>query len=204
MIRQFGLLLAVGIAVICFASIILPLATLGIREYQSPTKGGDFSEGYLGRFVVRLGSLPAVVGHPAGHRQRGHPGRRPVRRGRAELQTDPIQWVNQESQTIKDIREVEEQVGSSSEFGVFFRADDVFTDEFTQYAHDFAGRCAGRRTPTTSSRPRASRGPMGGLLQVPGASDIAPTGEEVRGRLRGRAGRHPGRRRSAPTARPST
>ena len=42
-----------------------------------------------------------------------------------ELQTDPIQWVNQESQTIKDIREIEHQVGSSSEFGVVFRADDV-------------------------------------------------------------------------------
>ena len=64
MIRQFGLLLAVGIAVICFASIILPLATLGIREYKSPTKGGDYSEGFLGRFVVRLGSLPSGVAVP--------------------------------------------------------------------------------------------------------------------------------------------
>ena len=32
MIRDFGLLLAVGIAVICINSIILPLAVLGIRE----------------------------------------------------------------------------------------------------------------------------------------------------------------------------
>ncbi|HEY5888302.1 MAG TPA: MMPL family transporter, partial [Acidimicrobiales bacterium] len=48
MIRQFGLLLAVGIAVICLASIILPLAALGIREFRSPTTGKDFSEGYLG------------------------------------------------------------------------------------------------------------------------------------------------------------
>ena len=36
MIRQFGYLLAVGIAVICLASIVIPLATLGIREYKSP------------------------------------------------------------------------------------------------------------------------------------------------------------------------
>src|SRR5204863_8771521 len=37
MLRQFGLLLAVGIAVICLCSIILPLAILGIREFRSPT-----------------------------------------------------------------------------------------------------------------------------------------------------------------------
>ena len=38
-----------------------PLAALGAREFRSPTKGSDFSEGALGRFVVRLGSLPAAV-----------------------------------------------------------------------------------------------------------------------------------------------
>ena len=37
MIRDFGLLLAVGIAVICLGSIIMPLAILGIREFRSPT-----------------------------------------------------------------------------------------------------------------------------------------------------------------------
>ena len=59
MIRDFGLLLAVGIAAICLGSIILPLAILGIREYKSPTKGRDFREGPLGRLVVWLGSIPA-------------------------------------------------------------------------------------------------------------------------------------------------
>ena len=45
MIRDFGLLLAVGIAVICLNSIVMPLAVLGIREYRSPTKGRDFRRG---------------------------------------------------------------------------------------------------------------------------------------------------------------
>ena len=62
MIREFGLLLAVGIAVICLTSIIVPLATLGIREYRSPTKARDFREGLLGRLTVRLGSLPLWAG----------------------------------------------------------------------------------------------------------------------------------------------
>ena len=59
MIRDFGLLLAVGIAAICIGSIILPLAILGIREFKSPTKGRDFRAGPLGRLVVWLGSIPA-------------------------------------------------------------------------------------------------------------------------------------------------
>ena len=58
MLRQFGLLLAVGVAAICVNSIIAPLAILGIREYKSPTKRKDFREGPLGRLVVWLGSLP--------------------------------------------------------------------------------------------------------------------------------------------------
>src|SRR3954447_1178856 len=95
MIRQFGLLLAVGIAAICLCSIILPLAILGIREYRSPTKGKDFREGPLGRLVVWLGSLPAggapppppprAAGgrpHPPRHRQRGDLPRRRRGRGR--------------------------------------------------------------------------------------------------------------------------
>ena len=60
MIRDFGLLLAVGIAAICIGSIILPLAILGIREFKSPTKGRDFRAGPLGRLVVWLGSIPLV------------------------------------------------------------------------------------------------------------------------------------------------
>ena len=64
MIRDFGLLLAVGIAVICLNSIVMPLAALGIREYRSPTKGRDFREGALGRLTVWLGSLPQACAIP--------------------------------------------------------------------------------------------------------------------------------------------
>src|SRR4030081_2959127 len=64
MLRQFGLLLAVGIAVICLCSIVAPLAALGIREYKSPTKGKDFRTGPLGRLVVWLGALPGSIAIP--------------------------------------------------------------------------------------------------------------------------------------------
>ena len=57
MLREFGLLLIIGVIAICVNSIIGTLAILGIREYKSPTKGRDFREGPLGRLTVRLGSL---------------------------------------------------------------------------------------------------------------------------------------------------
>jgi predicted RND superfamily exporter protein len=62
MLRDFGLLLAVGVAAICVNSIIAPLAILGIREYKSPTKRKDFRQGPLGRLVVWLGSMSPRAG----------------------------------------------------------------------------------------------------------------------------------------------
>ncbi len=52
------------------------------------------------------------------------------------LQTDPVQWVNQDSQTIKDIHEVEKLAGGSSELGVYATSSDVFSDKFATFAHD--------------------------------------------------------------------
>ena len=178
MIRQFGLLLAVGIAVICLASIILPLAALGIREFRSPTTGKDFSEGFLGRFVVKLGSLPAWVAVPLAVASIAIFLGGLAVEDDLELQTDPIQWVNQKSGTIQDIREVEDQVGSSSELGVFAQADDVFTDEFTQFAHDFQNDALAEY-PDDLLSASSIEAAVGGLLVVPGASDVSPTGEEV-------------------------
>ena len=63
MIRDFGLLLAVGIAAICLCSIIAPLAALGIREYRSPTQGQGLPRG-LPRAPDREAGEPAGVDWP--------------------------------------------------------------------------------------------------------------------------------------------
>jgi hydrophobe/amphiphile efflux-3 (HAE3) family protein len=140
MIRDFGLLLSVGIAVICLASIIIPLSVLGIREYRSPTKRRDFRGGRLGRLTRWLGSLP--------------PWTAPVLAGfsivvfvggllveeRLELQSDPVEWVDQSSQSIRDFREVEAQTGSSSELAFFVQTapEDVFAQETVNFISDYA------------------------------------------------------------------
>ena len=79
---RLRVLLAVGIAVICLCSIILPLAILGIREFKSPTKGRDFRSGPLGRLVVWLGSVPSRRRSPLRNREHRHLRRR--HRGRRQ------------------------------------------------------------------------------------------------------------------------
>ena len=181
MIRQFGLLLAVGIAVICMCSIIAPLSILGIREYKSPTKGRDFSEGPLGRFVVKIGSTPfrfapylaagALIIFFGGL----------FVEGKLTLQTDPIQWVNQDSQGIKNIHTLEKQVNENSETGVYVvdKSGDVFSDEMAAYLHTFTNRELAKHSAQFLSA-NSMATPISFLTEVEGAKSVAPTGEELR------------------------
>jgi hydrophobe/amphiphile efflux-3 (HAE3) family protein len=181
MIREFGWLLTVGIIAICVSSIINPLAALGIREYRSPTKGRDFSEGKLGRLVVWLGGLPAksaivlsvfavavfVVGS--------------VLEPKLKLETDPINWVDQDSQVIKDIRTIEREIGGASDLGVFIVADDgatVFTDETVGFVNDLAVSTM-EEFPDELVVDSSIVGTVRKLTDVPGTPSIAPSGESV-------------------------
>ena len=135
MIRQFGYLLAVGIAVICLASIVIPLAILGIREFKSPTTREPSKRSIaLGNTVVKMGSLPKSVGLPliaislliffGGI----------IVEPKLQLQTDPVQWVNQKSQVVRNINALERGTGSANELGVFVAdRSGVFTQPNVSY-----------------------------------------------------------------------
>jgi uncharacterized protein len=179
MIRDFGLLLAVGIAAICLCSIVLPLAILGIREHRSPTTGKDFRQGSLGRLVVFLGRLPPATAIPLAIASVVIFFWGIAVEDDLTMQTDPVQWVDQDSETIKDLRTVEELTGSSSELGVFAQSDDVFTDEFVGYVHEFT-RDQVENSDGALLTGSSIETAVGDLLFVPGASDIAPTGADVR------------------------
>jgi len=179
MLRQFGLLLAVGVAAICVNSIMAPLAILGIREYKSPTKRKDFRAGPLGRLVVWLGSIPAkaavglalasVVIFAGGI----------ITEDKLVLQTDPIEWVNQESQVIKDLDVIDAQTGSSSELGVFVQAEDDFSDETVGFMDEFT-RSQLEKHPRTLLTGSSIVEVVSDLSEVPGARHITPTGAEVK------------------------
>jgi hydrophobe/amphiphile efflux-3 (HAE3) family protein len=178
MIRDFGLLLAVGIAMICLCSIVGPLAALGIREFKSPTTGKDFRTGPLGQFVLRLGGLPSriapvlivagVVIFVGGLSVEDD----------LVLQTDPIEWVNQESQVIDDLDRLQAETQSSSELGVFVESDPVFTDATVAFVDGFAKR---QLTDYPEDLLTASSivTTVSFLMEIPGAGDVAPLGAEV-------------------------
>ena len=178
MIRDFGLLLAVGIAMICLCSIVAPLAFLGIREFKSPTKGRDFRQGPLGRLVVWLGALPAKVApllvlgslvvFVSGISVEDD----------LVLQTDPIQWVNQDSQVIHDLKTLDREVHSSSELGIFFRSKEIFSDETAEFIHTFANQQLAEN-PEALLTASSIVTTVSFLMEVPGAGDVPPTGADV-------------------------
>jgi hydrophobe/amphiphile efflux-3 (HAE3) family protein len=152
MIREFGWLLTVGIVMICISSIVNPLAILGIREYKSPTTGRDYSTGRMGRLVVWLGSAPAatavwlalvaVVVFAVGS----------YLEPRQELETDPIKWLNPSSPTVQSIDQVDEEIGGSSELGVYVQSEDSSDLLEDQGAVDWASNLV---TDMTEAHPEA-------------------------------------------------
>ena len=180
MIRQFGLLLAVGIAVICFASIIVPLATLGIREFKSPTKAKDFREGFLGRLTVKLGSLPLWAGPVLAVASFAVFFGGLAVEDKITLQSDPVQWVNQHSQAIKDFRTVEAQTGASSELGIFVRSDDVFSKATVDYVSTMTQRNIDRHSEQLLGASSVVA-TMDYLIDVPDAQTVFVTPDDVRG-----------------------
>lgn len=179
MIRQFGLLLAVGIAVICFASIIVPLATLGIREYKSPTKGRDFREGFLGRFVVRLGSLPIWTAPILALASLAIFVGGIFVEDKLTIQSDPIQWVDQESDVIKDIDQVTDETGSNSELGIFVQTEDIFSQENVDFMSDFAAEQLAAH-PDQLLTASSVVTTVQYLLDIPGAGAVKPRSEDIK------------------------
>jgi hydrophobe/amphiphile efflux-3 (HAE3) family protein len=179
MLREFGLLLVIGVAAICLNSIMGTLAILGIREYRSPTKGRDFREGILGRLTVRLGSIservaPALVIVSLIIFAGGI-----LVEGKLVLQTDPTQWVNQHSQVIKNLNVLDREVHSSSELGVYVQSHNAFAQPTITFVDQFT-RTQLRKDPTTLLTASGLVSTVSLLSDVPGASHIVPTSADVR------------------------
>src|SRR5204863_9975070 len=92
----------------------------------------------LGRLVVKLGDLPTKVAPFLIF------GSLAVFIGgilvedKLVLQTDPVEWVNQDTQVIHDLDRLEAETSSSSELGVFVQSDDIFDDETVLFVDQFA------------------------------------------------------------------
>ena len=179
MIRDFGLLLAIGVVCALVMAIVIPISVLGMREYRRPTTVAR-PPSRIERFVPRLGSLPAWTAIPFALASIGVLLAGILLEGRFKIETDPEKWVNQDTQVIHDLGVLRAQTGSSSELGYFIQVPDgdVFTDELGTFTWDSATHGLERYPKgllTASSLPTT----VGYLMEVPGTSPLAPTGADM-------------------------
>jgi hypothetical protein len=100
---------------------------------------------------------------------------------RLKLETDPINWVDQDSQVIKDLRHVEEEIGGSSELGVFVTSDDgasLFDDEVVTFVDEFT-RDQLERFEAELLVGSSIVATVSDLTDIPGAAHVSPTAADV-------------------------
>jgi len=174
MIRDFGILLAIGVAMLVTVGIVIPTTVLGIREFKKPTKARG--ESRVERIVIWLGSLPtrwgpllviaAVALFVCGA----------LVEGRTKIQSDPVEWIDQGSQTVKDVRLLEERTGFGTTLGILVEAGNVYDQKILDLVHDFTNVAEARPLVASSS---SLVNTMAKIIRVEGASDLTPTTQEI-------------------------
>jgi hydrophobe/amphiphile efflux-3 (HAE3) family protein len=178
MIRDFGVLLAVGIVLLFAAAVVVPVAVLSMRERRSPTTEYHHQR-VVEKGMVELSRLPTVLAIPMVVLAVGLLALGLTLEDKTPIQTDPQKWVDQSSQTVKDVEKLADQTATSTELGVFVQAPDVFTDDVGRFVTDLGVQEVAAYPDTlitASSLPTT----VFYLMQVPGATDLPPTGEDLR------------------------
>jgi hydrophobe/amphiphile efflux-3 (HAE3) family protein len=179
MIRDFGVLLAIGIGFGFLAALVIPAAVLSIRERRSPTTH-EPRQRIVEATMVKLGHLPQVLVVPLVIAAVGLFVIGLFAEQRTPIQTDPNKWVDQSSGVIKDINNMQAQTGASSELGVFLRdRRGVFNDQMAAFSTAFAIREL-NRYPDKLSTVSSLSTTVFYLTIVPGASPLPPTGADLR------------------------
>lgn len=179
MVRDFGVMLAMGIVILLVAALTVTIAALGLREHRKPSRpqassGRTFTE----RLVVRLGALPQVAVVPLIVLAIGLFAFGILAEDAFEIETDPQRWVDQDTQVIHDLALVEERTGSTSELGIYIEADDVFAPEVVDFTTELAVDQLDRHPDgllTASSIYTTTYY----IMDVPGAEPLLPTAEDV-------------------------
>ena len=175
MIRDFGVLLAVGIVVLVAVGIVVPGSALGIREYVQRTTG-DGTDTWIERFIVKLGSIPTTVAPILAVVGVGLFIGGVLVEGQTRIESDPIRWIDQGSEVVSDIERLEVETGFSSTLGVLVEANNVFDQQVIDLVHDFAID-AEARTEVVSSSSLVTT--LSKILAVDGATPLSPTEQDV-------------------------
>jgi uncharacterized protein len=178
MIREFGILLAVGVVMLFVAAIILPVTVLSLRERRSPSTRRR-QQKVVERGMTTLSHLPQVLVLPiilvtvvlfvVGLRFED----------KTPIQTDPQKWVDQSSQTVKDVEAVADQTATATELGVYVTAPDIFTDPAASFVTEL-GLNELETYPDTLITASSLSTTVFYLMHVPGTTELPPTGEDLK------------------------
>ncbi|MCC5952443.1 MAG: MMPL family transporter [Acidimicrobiia bacterium] len=179
MVRDFGVMLAIGMVMLVAVGVLVPLAALGSRERRSPSTDAALRRGPMERIVVRLGALPAAAAIPLAILATGLFAFGVLAEDAFEIESDPEKWVDQDTQVIADISELRAKTGSAGELGIYLEsADGVLTDEMAELGTTLAmGQLA--EHPDQLITASSIYTTVFLLMDIPGASPLPPTGEDV-------------------------
>ncbi len=175
MIRDFGVLLAIGVAMLVIAGIVVPTAVLGIREWTAPT--GERKDSIVERVVVKLGSLSSGLAIPLILASAALFIVGVAIEGNIKIESDPVRWIDQGSQTVTDIDRLTDETGFASTLGVLVEANNVYDEAVNEVLWDFSLAAEERPEVVSSS---SLVGTMGKILgDNPDVSLLTPTPQDM-------------------------
>ncbi len=174
MIRDFGVLLSIGVAALLITGIVIPTAMLGIREWTVSTDEGG--ESLVERIVIKLGGLPTGVGPFLIAISLALFVGGVFAEGSATIQSDPIRWIDQGSQAVADLETLEDETGFATTLGVLVEANNVFDPAVITLIHDFTASAeSGGAVVSTSSLVNT----MGKIIKIEGSTLMPPTSDDI-------------------------
>jgi hydrophobe/amphiphile efflux-3 (HAE3) family protein len=181
MVQDFGVLLSIGIVALLLAGVVVPTTIIGARERRSPTTKQPV-ESWVEKTVDRLGSLPRMAVLPLVFIAVALPILGLVLESGSKIESDPINWANQSSTSIKNARTLERETGFATTLGVFVRTDDaqatnVFTDQMGAFVVDLVDRSMTENTELAGASSLATT--VGWLAEVPNTTSLPPTGLDM-------------------------
>ena len=181
MVQDFGVLLAIGIVALLIAGIVLPITVIGARERRSPTTREPVS-GWVEKTVDRLGRMPRAAVLPLVLIAIVVPVLGLVLEGGSKIESDPINWADQSSSSIKNARILERETGFATTLGVFVetktaQSNGVFTDQMGAFVFDLVTRATRENPELAEASSLATT--VGWLSEVPNTTSLPPTGLDM-------------------------
>ncbi len=171
MIRDFGVMLAIGIVMLCLVGIVVTTSLLGIREWRKPTTERADAP-VIEKSVIWLGSLPlaaapimvglAVVIFVAGI----------LLEDQFKIESDPVKWIDQDSAAATDLDILQEEAGFTSTLGIYIQSNNVLDQTLSDVVHEFTYASEEREDVSTTS---SIVNTFTKIINIPGANRVPPS-----------------------------